>query len=107
LVHSVVFADYKQLADGLVALKTCCCGLDAQASWLTMASEVAIDDTQRQSAISFHVTRVATLHQATLTALAILPTLVGTSSTITLPDPTIPAPVPVPPADPSGQTAGA
>jgi hypothetical protein len=105
LVHSVAVTNYKQLADGILAIQVQCCSDPGSLSWLSMASEVAIDPVQRQAAIDFHINRVATLHDATLTALQVLPTLVGTSTVVTIPAPGPVAPAPDPaPADPNGQT---
>jgi hypothetical protein len=114
LTHNVVLTSYRQLADGLTAIQAQCCGDPGSFSWLTMASEVAIDPIQRQAAINFHINRVATLHDAILTALQVLPTLIGTSTVVTIPAPVASAPAPdpapaqpsTPAPDPSGQTAG-
>lgn len=94
--HQVTLVDTKQLADGIVAVQACCCGDNNSLSWLTMASEVAIDPVRRENSINFHVNRVAQLHETTLQALSYLPTLVGTLTTVSFP-----APVPDPAPDPA------
>jgi hypothetical protein len=106
LTHQVTVKDTKQLADGIVAIQTSCCGDPKSLSWLSMASEVAIDPTRRQSAIDFHVNRVATLHETTLQALTFLPTLIGTVNTVSFPAPAQPVSTPDPaPSTPSAPTS--
>jgi hypothetical protein len=99
LTHQVTITDYKQLADGICAIQTSCCGDPKSLSWLSMASEVAVDPVRREDSINFHVNRVALLHETTLQALNFLPTLVGTASMISFPSPAQPtAPVSPDPA---------
>jgi hypothetical protein len=109
LIHQTTITNYRQLADGLVAIQAQCCGDPGSFSWLTMTSEDAADPVKRQSNIDFHLNRIATLHDSTLTALQVLPTLVGTSTTITIPAPAPVAPAPAPdptPAPPSTPDPG-
>ena len=89
MTHQVTIVDSKQLADGLVAIQTCCCGDKKSLSWLSMSSEVAIDPVRRQDSINFHVNRVAQLHETTLQAFNFLPTLVGTASMVSFPAPIV------------------
>jgi hypothetical protein len=97
LNHQVTLVDTKQLADGIVAVQACCCGDQNSLSWLTMASEVAIDPVRREDSIALHVNRVAQLHETTLQALSYLPTLVGTVTTVSFPS-EVPDPAPAEPA---------
>jgi hypothetical protein len=92
--HQITFVDSKQLSDGELAVATHCCGDPSTKSWLTMAASVVIDPVQRQEAIGFHANRVATLHESMLQAKAAIPSLLGTSTVVTLPAPTpvVPAP---------------
>ena len=81
--HSVSIIDHKQLSDGKLALLAECCGAESTRSWLTMASEVVVDDAQYQDSVNFHCQRVAHLHEATHQALAKAKATVGTKVAVT------------------------
>jgi hypothetical protein len=88
--HAVKIIQSKQLNDGLVAVLAQCCEDDSTLSWLTMAASVAADPNACQHSINEHCGKIAGQHDLMLTALAALPKIVGTTTTIT-----VPAPVPV------------
>jgi hypothetical protein len=78
LVHQVSLEDFRQLNDGMTAIKARCCGAESTDSWLTIAVNVTNDPVQREAAIQAHCERIALQHEAMNTALATLPKLVGT-----------------------------
>ena len=105
--HAVSFICHRQLNDGQVAICAECCGDQSTHSWLTMAAEVVNDPARRQEAIDFHANRVATLHQSMLTALATLPSIIGSVTQVTIPDGTPVDPVAPAPTPPDSQPVAA
>jgi hypothetical protein len=99
MIHSVQIVDFLQVSDGQLGLMVECCGDVSTRSSLTLAAIVVLDTVRCQSSLAQHCQKVATQHQAMLSAKAIVPQLIGTVTQITLPDP-----APVIPADPSAPT---
>lgn len=83
--HTVELIEHRQLNDGQVAILARCCNDKSTDSFLTMAAEVVVDPNKRQEAINFHANRVATLHDSMLTALAALPSLMGSVTQVSVP----------------------
>jgi hypothetical protein len=81
--HSIHIKDHKQLSDGQLALLAECCGDPSTHSWLTLASEVVVDDQRYQESINYHVNRVAHLHESMNQALAKAKATVGSSVSVT------------------------
>jgi hypothetical protein len=86
--HAVQIIQSKQLNDGQCALLARCCSDDSTLSWLTMAASVAADPNACQQSINAHCSRIAAQHDLMIQALAKLPSLVGTTTTIDVPAPT-------------------
>jgi hypothetical protein len=92
-LHQVSIEEYRQLNDGMIAVRARCCGAESTDSWLTMSAQVMNDDAQRETSIQAHCERIASQHEAMNTALASLPKLIGTIKTIAVAAPSS-APVP-------------
>ena len=86
--HSVSIIDHKQLSDGQLALLAECCGDPSTHSWLTCHAEVVVDDQQFQNSISYHVNRVAQLHESMNQALVKAKATIGTTVSV---DPSAPS----------------
>lgn len=93
MTHNVQITEFRQVADGLISVAACCCGLQETKSWHTMASEIILDDAAYQASVNAHLQRVAQLHETTNQALAKLPSLVGKTHAIDVhaPAPAVPA----------------
>lgn len=82
--HNVQITEFRQLADGLVAVAAVCCGQESTKSYHTMASSIVLDDAAYQASVGAHLQRVADLHETTQQALAKLPLLLGKSHAVTV-----------------------
>jgi hypothetical protein len=91
LTHQVSIVEYRQLSDGQVAVLAQCCSEAKTGSWLTMDARIVIDPVASQASINEHCQRIATQHESMQQALAILPSLVGTSTSVTVGSATPPA----------------
>jgi hypothetical protein len=97
LNHIVTIIETKQLSDGEFAILSECCSDQKSRSWGTMAAATCSDPAKLQSFVDYHHTRIANLHDLAIQSNAVLASVQGSTSTITVLDP---APAPVAPSMP-------